>query len=149
MHSPNYLALDWITYGKCIRYTLFSCMSCSLFHMKIWVELYMENVFDITYFPVCRTVFSIWKSLRVLRKAPMKIVAGPLYTSLFFFLYMHSLFFWKIKICSDRCFHQQIRLQTTVQWYIVRDYSSARIVFNIINKCHTLPIVYSMLVKIC
>ena len=35
MYSPNYLALGWITYGKCIRYYLFSCMPYSLFHMKI------------------------------------------------------------------------------------------------------------------
>ena len=148
MYSPNYLALDWITYGKCVRYPLFSCMPCSLFHMKIWIKLHMENIFDITYFPVCRTVFSIWKLLRVLQKARIKIIDHAIYTFLFFFLYMYSLFFWKIKICSDRCFRHQIRLQTTVQWYILRDYSSARIGFNIINKCHTLPIVYSMLVKI-
>ena len=123
----------------------------------------MENVFDIPYFPVCRAVFSIWKSgLNYIWK---------MYSILLIFLYavqsfpyenrcecckklasrsstMHSLFFWKIKICCDRCFRQQIRLQTTVQWYILRDYSSARIGFNIINKCHTLPVVYSMLVKI-
>ena len=135
----------------------------------------MENVFDIPYFPVSRAVFSIWKSglnyiwkmylillifLYVVQSFPYencceccKNLASRSSTMLFtlsyfFFLYMHSLFFWKIKICSDRCFRHQIRLQTTVQWYILRDYSSARIGFNIINKCHTLPIVYSMLVKI-
>ena len=116
MYSPNYLALDWITYGKCIQYYLFSFMPFSLFHMKITA--------------------SVAKSLYQ--------VQGRCYLHFpIFFLYMHSLFFWKIKICSDRCFHQQIRLQTTVQWYIVRDYSSAKIVFNIINKCHTLPIIIS------
>ena len=135
MHSPNYLALDWITYGKCIRYTLFSCMPCSLFHMKIWVELHMENVFDIIF------LYAVQSFPYENRCECCKKLASRSST-------MHSLFFWKIKICCDRCFRQQIRLQTTVQWYILRDYSSARIGFNIINKCHTLPFVYSMLVKI-
>ena len=60
-----------------------------------------------------------------------------------FFSYIYTLLFcWKIKSCCDRCFPQQIGPQTTVQWYILRDYSSVRIGFNMINKCHTLPIVY-------
>ena len=56
-----------------------------------------------------------------------------------------SLFYKKMKSCFDRCFPQQIRPQTTVQSYILRDCSSVRIGFNMINKRHTLPIVYAML----
>ena len=69
-------------------------------------------------------VFSTWKSLRVLRKAHIKIVAFTIYTNLF--CYTYTLLFWyKIKNCCDRCFPQQIRPQTTVQLYILRDYSRA------------------------
>ena len=43
----------------------------------------------------------------------------------------------------------QIKPQTTVQSDILRNYSSVRIGFNMVNKCHTLSIVYTMLGKIC
>ena len=69
--------------------------------------------------------------------------------------YLHSPIFsytfilcWKIKSCCDSCFPQQIRPYTAVQWYILGDYSSVRIGFNMINKRHTLSMVYTMLVKI-
>ena len=44
-------------------------------------------------------------------------------------------FCWKTKSCCDRCFSEQIRPQTTVQLYVLQDYSSVRIGFNMINKC--------------
>ena len=59
-----------------------------------------------------------------------RIVVCAIYTSLFFLLHC--------------CFPLQIRPQTTVQWYILPDYSSVRIGFNVINKHHTLYIVYTM-----
>ena len=75
---------------------------------------------------------------------------GPCYLRLLIFSYTYTLpFCWKIKSCCDLCFPQQIKLQTTVQWYIFRDYSSVRIGFSMINKRRTLPIVYIMLLKTC
>ena len=57
-----------------------------------------------------------------------------LFTHFNFFL-THTLpFCRKIKSCCGRCFPQQIRPQTTVQWYILPEYSSVRIGFNMINK---------------
>ena len=78
-------------------------------------------------------VFSIKKSLRVL--FTLTQCFSNTYT---------LLFYWKIKSCCDRYFPQQIRPQTTVQLYVLRDYSNVRIGFNIINKRHILPIVYSV-----
>ena len=73
---------------------------------------------------------------------------GPWYLRLpIFFSYTCTLLScWKIKSCCNRCFPQQIRPQITVKLYILRDYSSVRIGFNMIRKCHTLPVVYTMLV---
>ena len=66
--------------------------------------------------------------------------------------YLHSPIFsytfilcWKIKSCCDSCFPQQIRPYTAVQWYILGDYSIVRIGFNMINKRHTLSMVYTLL----
>ena len=42
-----------------------------------------------------------------------------------------------------------LNLFFSVQSYILEDYSSERIAVNMINKHHMLPIVYTMLVKIC
>ena len=94
------------------------------------------------------SVFSIWKSLQVLQKAHMKIVACAIFTYSFTSYTYTLLLCWKIKSCFNCCFPLWIRPQTTVQWYIW-DYSSVRIGFNFINKCHRQPIVYTMLVKIC
>ena len=52
------------------------------------------------------------------------------------------------KSCFDHSFPQWIRPQTTVQWYILWDYSSVRIGFSFINKRHTQPFVYTILVSI-
>ena len=94
-------------------------------------------------------VFSIWQSLQVLQKTCIEIVAHAIYIYLFFY-YTYTLFFcWIIKTCCDNCFPLQIRPQTTVQWYISRDYSSVRTGFNMINKRHILLIVYPMFFKIC
>ena len=90
--------------------------------------------------------FSIWKSLWVLQKARIKIVVHAIYTCLFFSYTYTLLFCWKIKSCGVCCFLQQIRLQITVQWYVLQDYSSVSIGFNMTNKCHTLPIIYTTLV---
>ena len=92
-------------------------------------------------------VFFIWKSLWVLPKACIKIEASAIYTYLFFLNYALSSC-WKIKSFCDCCFPQQIQRQNTVQSYILQDYSSVRIGFNMINKCHTLLIVYTMFIKI-
>ena len=82
-------------------------------------------------------------------KARIKIVVGAIYTNLFFSYTYTFLFCWKIKSCCDPCFPQQIRPQTPVQLYILQDYSSERIGFSMINKRQTVPIGYTMLVKIC
>ena len=48
------------------------------------------------------------------------------------------------KSCCDSCFPLQIRPKTTVQWYILREYSFVWIGFNMINKCHKLCAVYTV-----
>ena len=58
----------------------------------------------------------------------------------FFFLYINSPLLLenkKVVIAVP----QQVRLQTAVQLYILQDYSSVRIGFNMIKKWHTLSIV--------
>ena len=95
------------------------------------------------------TVFSMWKSLQVLQKAHINIVACAIYTYLFF-SYTYTLFFcWKIKKIGDCCFPQQIRPQTSVQWYTLQVYSSVRVSFNRINNYCTLPIACTKLIKFC
>ena len=75
------------------------------------------------------------------------MVVCPIYTYQFF-SHKYTLLFWrKLKSCCDCCFLQQIILQNTVQLHILQDYSSVRIDFNTVNKCHTLPEVYTMLVQ--
>ena len=72
---------------------------------------------------------------------------GPCYLHLPDFFLIHTLLFcWKIKSYCHRCFPQYIRLKITIQLYILQDYSSNRIGFNLNNKHHKLPIVYTMLV---
>ena len=74
---------------------------------------------------------------------------GPCYLHLPIFSFTHTLLVsGKIKSCSDHCFPQQIGPQNTVQLNILQDYSSVRIGFNMNNKCHSLPILYNMLVQI-
>ena len=48
----------------------------------------------------------------------------------------------------DHCFPLQIIPQTTVQLYMLQDYPNVRIGFNTINKHHTLPAEYIILVCI-
>ena len=62
---------------------------------------------------ITTTLFSKWKSLWVLQKARIKIVARAIHTYVFFYTYT-LLFCWKIKSCCDCYFPQQIRSQTTV-----------------------------------
>ena len=90
------------------------------------------------------TVFYIGKSLSVLQKACIMIVACAIYLytlNTYFFSHKCTLLFcWKIKSsCDPWCFPQQIRPQTTVQWYILWEHSNVRIDFSMINKGHTLP----------
>ena len=73
------------------------------------------------------TVFSIWKSQWVSPKDCIKIVDCAIYT------YLHSPLWLEKKKYCDHCFPQQIRPQTTVQWYILQDYSSVRIGFSMLN----------------
>ena len=74
------------------------------------------------------SVFSVWKSLQVLQKACIKIVACAVYTYLFFSYTCPLLFRRKKKKgCCDHCFLQRIRPITTVQLCILQDYSSVRI----------------------
>ena len=89
-------------------------------------------------------VLSIRKSLRVLQKARIKIVARAIYTYLFFSYTYSLLFCGKIESC-DHCFSQQIRRQS-IQLYILQDHSSLRIGLNMNNKRCKLPVVYTMLV---
>ena len=91
-------------------------------------------------------VFFIWKSLHMLQKARIKIVACAIYTNPFFLtLILWPLFFFKIKSCCDCCFPQQIRPLTAVKLCILQDYFYVRIVFNMNHKHQTLPTVYTVL----
>ena len=72
---------------------------------------------------------------------------GLCYSQLPIFSYTYTLLFCcRIKSCCERCFPQQTRPLTTVQLGILQDYSRVKIGFNMNNKRHTLPIVYTMLV---
>ena len=77
-------------------------------------------------------------------------VCSPCYLHLPIFFLIHTLPSsagkQKVVVIS---FPQQIRPKATVQWSILRDYSGVRIGFNMISKCHILPILCTMLVKIC
>ena len=73
---------------------------------------------------------------------------GPCYLHLpFFLLHTHFSSAAKKKTC-DHCFPQEIRPWNTVQLYMLRDYLSRRIGFNMNIKRHPLPIVYTILVRI-
>ena len=95
-------------------YLKFMLFLCSLFHMKVTA--------------------SITKSLH------QDCDPCHLFTLTYFFL-IHGLFSSAgIKICCNCCFPQQIRPQITVQLYILQVYSNVRIGFNMISKCHLLPV---------
>ena len=80
----------------------------------------------------------------IITKAFIKIAARAIYTYLSFFSDTDTICN-KIKSFYDLCFPQQITLQTTVQLYILRDFSSLRI-GNMNSKRHTLPIICTVLV---
>ena len=83
--------------------------------------------------PLCISLFHI------------KIVARAIYTYLLFSSTYTLLFCWKTKLLKC-CFPQQIRLKTNIYWCILCDYSSVRIDFNMINKCHIpYSIVYTVI----
>ena len=95
------------------------------------------------------SVFSIGKSLWVLKEACIKIATHAIYTDWFFSFIYILLFCCKEKYCWDCCFLPQIRSQTTIQLYILQEYSSVKIGFNMNSKNHPMPIVYTMLVQMC
>ena len=61
--------------------------SCFLFVLKIMISVLATLI-----------VFFIWKTLRVLQKTHIKVVAGATCVYLFF-LYIQLLLLWKVKIC--------------------------------------------------
>ena len=85
------------------------------------------------------------KTTATATKTSIKIVVRAISTYLLFSFTYIILFCGKMKSCCDRCFPQQIRPQTTVQLYTLRDYSSERIGFSLNNKYHTVPIVCTTL----
>ena len=98
-------------------------------------------------------VFSIWKSLGVLQRAFIKIMASDIYPYLF--LYIHSPILLENKKLLWSVFHSKLDhrqwhilqeySRIYVQWHILQEYSSVKIAFNMINKCHPLPIVHNIL----
>ena len=92
------------------------------------------------------SVFSIWKSLWVLQKSFHQDCSLWYLHLVNVFLCIHSPLLLEIKSSCDHCFPQQIILQNTDQWYMLQDHSSVKISFNMINKRHLLPVVYTMLV---
>ena len=130
-----------------------SCSNVILLKECSTIRLRQVKVVDdlMTWFDLVRSLcktdkaaFSIPKSLWVLQETHVKCVARVIYTYLFFFLYMYSPLPLENKKLWSR-FPQLIRPQTTVQWYILWDYSSVRIGFSMISKRHILPIVYTTL----
>ena len=62
------------------------------------------------------------------------------------YVFLTLFFCGEIKSCCNLCFPQQIRPHTTVQFYLLWKYYSVTFGFNMNNRCHTLPAVYTMLV---
>ena len=93
---------------------------------------------------IAETVFGRDKSLRVLQKACIKIMTHAIYFYIHISYKYTLLFCWKIKSCCDWCFPQQIIPQNTAQLNMLQDYSSVRIGFNMISKCHSLLVVYTI-----
>ena len=62
-----------------------------------------------------KSAFSIWKSLWMLQKTCITIMACAIYYYLFFSYICTLLFYWKMRSCCDHHCPQQIRLQTNVQ----------------------------------
>ena len=87
-------------------------------------------------------VFSIWKSLGVLQRAFIKIMASDIYPYLF--LYIHSPILLENKKLLWSVFHSKLDHRPLFN-DILQEYSSVKIAFNMINKCHPLPIVHNIL----
>ena len=102
-------------------FLIYIVIRCSLFHMKVTTSVTKNLHQHCDYCYLDLPIFSFTYSL---------LVCG------------------KLKSCCDHCFLQQIRPQNTVQLYILQDYSSGRIDFNMNNKSHSMPIAYTMLVQI-
>ena len=82
------------------------CWHCYFFNVLVLhVYVHCRGITDMKPFKV----FPIWKSLWVLKKAYIKIVASAIYIYLIFSNTYTLLFCWKIKNCCNQCFPQQIR----------------------------------------
>ena len=114
-----------------------------LIHGRSQLLIYVTSIrfklmkFTQTLFVSVNSLFCM-KITASVKKALIKIMVCAMYTYLFLlFTYTH-LFCSKIKSWQGCCFHQQITPQTTVQLYILQDYSSVRIGLSMNNKRHTL-----------
>ena len=99
-------------------------------------------------------VFSIQKPLQVLQKLASRLWPCHLHLPIFFF-YIHSpllldnkKLLWLLFSSANYSAQHCSIISWNVPWLcMLRDYSSARISSNIINKCRTLPVVYTILFK--
>ena len=83
----------------------------------------------------------------MLQKARIKLLTRVLYRLTYFFLNRQSSSAGKWKVVVNAVFLSKLD-QATVQLCILRDYCSVRIGYNMINKHHTLSILYTVLVQI-
>ena len=83
----------------------------------------------------------------MLQKARIKLLTRVLYRLTYFFLNRQSSSAGKWKVVVIAVFLSKLD-QATVQLCILRDYCSVRIGYNMINKHHTLSILYTVLVQI-
>ena len=91
----------------------FSVYDCK--YLSFWLQIFDQR--SISCLTFISKQSSMWKWLRVLQKARIKIVARAyLHKPVFFFLYIHCPLLQKIG-CCDHCFSLQTRTQTTVQIY--------------------------------
>ena len=109
INSPVWLLFnnEWVKHNPlhCLSLALvvvclfFSCILC--FWNKHNVSALFNSGRHYNFFWWEYAVFSMSKSLRVLQKARVKIVARAIYTYLFFSYTYILLFCWKIKSCCD------------------------------------------------
>ena len=141
VQTMSFLQTDTLSLWK----LLLGCIGKELLYIAIQKESLLSLIISLFNF---KTTVSVTKSLHGDRGLCfLHTVHLPIYL---FFSYTYTLLFcWNIKSCFDCCFPQQIIPQTSVQWYNITTILLWRLVsMYIINKCHTLPIVYNMLVKI-
>ena len=83
----------------------------------------------------------------MLQKARIKLLSRVIYRLTYFFLNRQSSSAGKWKVVVIAVFLSKLD-QATVQLCILRDYCRVRIGYNMINKHHTLSILYTVLVQI-